>query len=450
MKMSVKWQHRLQQCIFYILLIAVITVAAMLSLATNTAFDITSNQRHSLSEQTIDLLKSLEQPTQIKAFISPGNEFSPALQQQLQRYQQYSDQLQVDIVDPAKAPQQVKQFNVQQQGEMLVIQGAKTERVQDLSEQSLTNAILRVSRSVKPKLVFITGHGERSAESNANFGLSLWANALIEQGFTLETINLAAEGQLPDDTDVVVIASPDLDWLPGEVQLIQDYVVDGGNLLWLTEPDQQSALTELADALELQWLPGTIIDPNSSLLGIDDPTFSLLSDFADHSLTRDLPSIVLMPGVSAVQSTPTENSDWQSTDLLRTQVETWAELSSLTTAEIQFNEDLDLPGPLAVALSLEREQNEAQANQRVVVIGDGDFVSNQFLGNGANQAFANGIANWLTAQDDLLNIAVKTTKDNQLSLSFTETLIIAIGFLFILPALLLATGLTIWWLRRKR
>ncbi|MCX4188764.1 GldG family protein [Methylophaga sp. OBS3] len=445
-----KWQHRLQQCIFYVLLIAVITVAAKLSLATNTAFDLTSNQRHSLSDQTIDLLKSLDQPTQIKAFISPGNEFSPALQQQLQRYQKYTDQLQVDIVDPAKAPQQVKQFNIQQQGEMLVIQGAKTERVQDLSEQSLTNAILRVSRSVKPKLVFITGHGERSAESNANFGLSLWANALIEQGFIIETINLAAEGQLPDNTDVVVIASPDLDWLPGEVKLIQDYVVDGGNLLWLTEPDQHGALAELADALELQWLPGTIIDPNSSLLGIDDPTFALLSNFADHSLTRDLPSIVLMPGVSAVQSTPTETSDWQTIELLRTQVETWAELSSLTTAEIQFNEDLDLPGPLAVSLSLEREQKEAEANQRVVVIGDGDFVSNQFLGNGANQAFANGIVNWLTAHDDLLNIAVKTTPDNQLSLSFTETLIIAIGFLFILPALLLATGLMLWWLRRKR
>ena len=450
MSISAKWQQRLQQLIFYGLLIAVIIVAARLSLATNTAFDWTANQRHSLSEQTIDLLQSIDQPVQIKAFVSPGNDYAAAIQQLLERYQRYTSQLQVEVIDPARAPQQVKEFNIQQQGEMLVLRDNQTERVQDLSEQSLTNALLRVSRSVTPNVVFLTGHGERSPDSEANFGISLWAQTLREQGFEGETVNLASTGQLPDSTDLLVIASPEQSWLPGEIAQLQQFIAAGGSLLWLSEPDRHEHLSELASSLDLQWLPGTVIDPNASLLGIDDPSFALISDFANHPLTRDLPSIVLMPAAAALLSTDSGSINWQTTELLRTQTETWAELSEVTSTEINFNTDLDIAGPLTVALALERQQPEAETAQRVIVLGDGDFLSNQYLGNGANQTFATGMINWLTAQDDRLNIAIKPTADNQLELSFSETLSIAIGFLFVLPAMLLGSGLMLWWFRRRR
>ncbi len=450
MSISAKWQQRLQQLIFYGLLIAVIIVAARLSLATNTAFDWTANQRHSLSEQTIDLLQSIDQPVQIKAFVSPGNDYAAAIQQLLERYQRYTSQLQVEVIDPARAPQQVKEFNIQQQGEMLVLRDNQTERVQDLSEQSLTNALLRVSRSVTPNVVFLTGHGERSPDSEANFGISLWAQTLREQGFEVETVNLASTGQLPDSTDLLVIASPEQSWLPGEIAQLQQFIAAGGSLLWLSEPDRHEHLSELASSLDLQWLPGTVIDPNASLLGIDDPSFALISDFANHPLTRDLPSIVLMPAAAALLSTDSGSSNWQTTELLRTQTETWAELSEVTSTEINFNTDLDIAGPLTVALALERQQPKAETAQRVIVIGDGDFLSNQYLGNGANQTLATSMINWLTAQDDRLNIAIKPTADNQLELSFSETLSIAIGFLFVLPAMLLGSGLMLWWFRRRR
>lgn len=450
MNIPAKWQQRLQQLIFYVLLIAVVVIAARLSLATNTAFDWTANQRHSLSEQTISLLESIDKPIQIKAFVSPNNDFASAVSQLLDRYQRYSDQLQLEIIDPARAPQLVKQFNIQQQGEILVQRGLQTERVQDLSEQSLSNALLRVSRNVTPKVVFLTGHGERGADSEANFGIRLWAQALTEQGFAIDTINLASSGQIPDKTDLLVIASPEHGWLPGEIRQLQNYIEAGGNLLWLSEPDSHEHLAVLSASLDLQWLPGTVIDPNASLLGIEDPTFSLISDFANHVLTRELPSIVLMPAAAALQTTDSESANWQTTELLRTQTETWAELSELSGNEITFDDTLDIPGPLTVAMALERERAEAETSQRVVVIGDGDFLSNQYLGNGANQAFATGMVNWLTAQDDRLNIAIKPTPDNQLALSFSQTLSIAIGFLFVLPAMLLGSGLTLWWLRRRR
>ncbi|HET8807741.1 MAG TPA: DUF4350 domain-containing protein [Methylophaga sp.] len=450
MKLSKKWQLRLQQLIFYGLLVTVIIIAARLSLVTNTAFDWTANQRHSLSEQTISLLESIDKPIQIMVFVSPNNDFAAAVTQILDRYQRYSDQLQLEIIDPTRAPKRVKQFNIQQQGEMLVQRGEQTERVQDLSEQSLSNALLRVSRGVTPNVVFLTGHGERSPDSEANFGVSLWAQALRDQGFEITTINLASSGQIPDSTDLLVIASPEHSWLPGEVTQLQNYIKAGGNLLWLSEPDSHEYLAELASSLDVQWLPGTVIDPNASLLGIDDPSFALLSDFANHPLTKDLPSVVLMPAAAALQTTNVESANWQSTELLRTQPETWAELSELQSADITFNDEQDIGGPLTVALSLQRDRPENEASQRIVIIGDGDFLSNQYLGNGANQTLATSMVNWLTAQDDRLNIAIKPTPDNQLVLSFSETLIIAIGFLFVLPVILLGSGLTLWWLRRRR
>jgi ABC-type uncharacterized transport system involved in gliding motility auxiliary subunit len=88
--------------------------------------------------------------------------------------------------------------------------------------------------------------------------------------------------------------------------------------------------------------------------------------------------------------------------------------------------------------------------QRVVVIGDGDFLSNTYLGNAGNLGLGLNIVQWLSHDDASLDISIKSAPDTSLVLGKVAQAVIGLGFLFGLPVLLLVTGILIWLLRRRR
>ena len=86
--------------------------------------------------------------------------------------------------------------------------------------------------------------------------------------------------------------------------------------------------------------------------------------------------------------------------------------------------------------------------QRIVVMGDGDFLSNAYLGNGGNLELGLNIISWLSYDDTLIALPAKFGAVQSFNLSRTGALILAIGSLFVAPALLFATGFVIWCRRR--
>jgi ABC-type uncharacterized transport system involved in gliding motility auxiliary subunit len=88
--------------------------------------------------------------------------------------------------------------------------------------------------------------------------------------------------------------------------------------------------------------------------------------------------------------------------------------------------------------------------QRIAVIGDGDFISNSYLGNGSNLDLSVAVVDWLANEDSFIAIPVKTTTDGQLNLTETQSLVIALGFLMALPLCLLGIGTWVWWSRKRR
>ena len=121
---------------------------------------------------------------------------------------------------------------------------------------------------------------------------------------------------------------------------------------------------------------------------------------------------------------------------------------------IQFDAANDVPGPLTLGVALTRALSVGDTGlpqeQRIVITGDGDFLSNAYLGNGANLLLGMNMINWLANDDQLINIPVKTATDRNLQLSSLAQGMIGFGFLFVLPLLLAGSGFLIWWKRRKR
>ncbi|MEK7991733.1 MAG: ABC transporter, partial [Thiotrichaceae bacterium] len=144
-----------------------------------------------------------------------------------------------------------------------------------------------------------------------------------------------------------------------------------------------------------------------------------------------------------------DDDDWEAVNLLTTAPEIWSESNELE-GEIQFDEAKDVDGPLTIAVALTREiDSDTPTEQRILVLGDGDFVSNTFVGNGGNLELSLRMLNWLVQDDAFIEIPVQTTDDTKLTFSPTIFNFIAIFFVIILPVSLLITGMFVWLKRRK-
>jgi ABC-type uncharacterized transport system involved in gliding motility auxiliary subunit len=104
-------------------------------------------------------------------------------------------------------------------------------------------------------------------------------------------------------------------------------------------------------------------------------------------------------------------------------------------------------GPLTLGLALTRAKGDRE--QRVVVVGDGDFLSNAYLGNAGNLDLGLRILRWLSGDERLLRIPARSAPDRTLELSPLQAGAIGIGFLMVLPLLLLGIGALVLW-RRSR
>jgi ABC-type uncharacterized transport system involved in gliding motility auxiliary subunit len=252
----------------------------------------------------------------------------------------------------------------------------------------------------------------------------------------------------------LVIASPQVDLLPGEVDLVRDYLDQGGNLLWLTDPGKPAGMERIAEYLGVEFLPGVIVDATTQLFGIQNPDFALVPEYPAHPVTRELRTLTLFPGAVALEWN--RAGDWEGQPLLSTVSRAWTETGPLS-GEIRFDAGGgERAGPLDLGFVFKRpreaadgEQTEAR-EQRVILVGDGDFLSNAYLGNGGNLDLGLNMIEWLSHDDDFIAIRAKAAPDQSLNLSSTLQAVIGLGFLFGLPSALLGIGLFIWLRRRKR
>jgi ABC-type uncharacterized transport system involved in gliding motility auxiliary subunit len=443
---------RLQSWAFVVLFLAVIGLLAWLSTRYNMEADWTASGRHTLSAASRALLGQLDGPITLTSF-SREDDLS-GLRKRTQglvaRYQRVKPDIRLNFVDPDLEPEQVRAAGITLDGELLLEYGGRRENLKAIGEQALTNALQRMMRSGERRVLFLGGHGERRVDGEANHDLGQWGRALTEQGFRFATINLGIDPAIPADTAVLVIANPQVALLPGELQLVQAYLNKGGNLLWLSDPDEQNGTAPLADQLGLHFLPGTLVDPTGQMLGIEHPAFVIVPEYPAHPVSEALTALTLFPRAHAIEVAD-EGTGWQALPLLNTLPRSWAERGKLE-GSIAFDEGVERAGPLTIGMLLSRDRGdgEGQREQRVAVLGDGDFLANSYLGNGANQELGNRLLNWLSHDDSHITIAPRASPDTRLAMTPALSLLIGLGFLLVIPGVLIGSGVTIWWRRRKR
>ncbi len=447
-----RWQLRIQSAGFVVLFVIFLGLCGWLSSQFKFSIDLTSNQRNSLSVESLRLLQVLEEPLSIRLFISPVNENAALYASLFERYAIASPRVNFESLNPDLYPQLLRDNDIRYDGEALIEYQGRSEKLLQVSEAGVTQAIQRLLRSGERYLVFLQGHGERNPYSEANHDYSLLAQQLASKGFSIQTLQLTETADVPANVDVLIIASPRFALLPGEIQMLEQYVESGGNLLWLADPEQIGGdLDYFSESLDVELLPGLIVDPNSQLLGLDSVDFAVAAEYPFHPVTQNLNALSLFPQARGLRSI-NEQSEWQIRPIINSNAAGWSELGDLS-GEIRFGDnENEIAGPLPLVLSLQRslyDEADELEEQRIIIAGDADFLSNRYLGNGANLDIGVNLMNWLSEDDSLIAITPKPAPDTQLELSSNELLIIGSLFLFILPAGLLGSGLFIWQRRRK-
>lgn len=417
--------------------------------------DWSSSGRASLSAPSRAVLATLDAPVEIVSYANPQSGRRTFIAGFVHRYQQIDPRISLRFVDLQLDPAKMRELGISVDGTLILHYKGREQRLSDeLSESALTDALERLIRGSDRIVAFVTGDGERTPGGHGNADLGTFMSQLEHRGMRAVPLNFAQVNGVPQHTDLVVLASPISALAPGSVQALVSYVQGGGNLLWLTDPSNDDlGLKPLADVLGVRVLPGVLVDGAGSALGSQDPRLIALGDYPLQAITRGFTLTTQFPQVAALAQS--KQGEWAVTPFLRSSVQSWTEFHPIDTSKpsaIRFDPaDGELKGPLDFGFALSRlSPSPEKSEQRAVVIGDGDFLSNAFLGRGGNRALGERVFDWLLGDDRLVDLPPRGPPPQLLQMSQGEFNLVFFGFLVVLPLFLLLCGVLIVWRRRRR
>lgn len=437
------WRARIAHVVQLFAALAVAITLAYFSARNPLSHDVTKAQIHTLSAISLATLEAVEGTIVITAYLPPNDIRRENLKLLIDRYRRHRPGMRFEFVDPATKPERVRSENIKD-GEVIIQTDGRQERITIYGEQFVTEALSRLARAGKKLIVFISGHGERSSRRETTHDLSDWTTILERRGFSVQEINLAKLHAVPEEASIVVLASPQVDFQPVEISALISYIDEGGNLLWLTDPTRPTTLDALERKIGLKPIPGTIVDPVSIAHGVNNPAFVLLNRYANHpSLAGFNYTTVMFYAVGINIRVP---AGWRATRLILSGNNAWSETGPLD-GNVGYDKATDFLGPLPVAAAMSRDLKEHQ--QRIIVVGDSDFLANVYLHNSGNQDLGVQLVEWLAHDDRMISVPSRVVDDYPLELKDWHKAIIGFGFLFVLPIVFVVNGFFLWWRRRR-
>lgn len=468
--------------VFIVLLFALAISAGWLVARHDRYWDWTASASNSLTRETLAILARLDEPLRATVFAAPETPQAKSIDRLLVRYAQALPALRIAYLDPQRFPEQARAADVSLVGQILLEYRSRRATLQAVNERAISAAIAHLSETRTPWIAVIEGHGERAIDGDSSTDLGRFGRELKDHGYLARPLDLTMVKDLPDNTRLALLSTPSIAFFPGEVEGLIRYLNRGGNLLWLLDPPPDAApfrsldsplngLEPLAAQLGLTILPGVVVDAAAASLGIDTPTVAVIADYPNDALLASHPAdsatALVAPAVlpGSLAFAPEVAPGWVLYSYLATGKESWNEISRIA-GHLDRDEVVgERPGPLPVILALTRTLPGAAADpgsapaadpaagreQRVLVVGDGDFLSNAQLGNHGNRALGMRLLHWLGQSEALPELPPIPRVAAPLILDDSRRLLLGLGALLGLPGLFLGSGLLMrWWRWRGR
>lgn len=286
-------KNKLVKQAYYWILLGIVFVAVVLvnliSAYVNTKFDLTDDQRHSLSDATIDFLEKADStfrgPVYIEVYLEgklPAElkRYRNMIESRLQEFKDIAgDRIEYKFTNPKEGtdaqvkererllfndgrgilPMFVEYKDEGQESQLILWPGAvikyggasaskelvvqllpgtptgRPYKLQDLPqvvqgglrnlEYNLMNGLRRVTREKMPKVGFLQGHGE------LNFGATFRARSVIGADYSVENVTIDGQLNALDLYDGLVIARPMKKMSNRDLYIIDQFVMRGGRLM---------------------------------------------------------------------------------------------------------------------------------------------------------------------------------------------------------------------------
>ncbi|MBD2460015.1 Gldg family protein [Oscillatoria sp. FACHB-1407] len=443
--------------------------------------DLTENQIFTLAPQSQEVLQRLEEP--VKAWVFDPAE-NPQDRQLLENYRRQNDQFSYEYVNPNAQPGLAQEFGVGAPGEVYLEQGDRRRLLQvvndqeRLSERRLTNGIAQITGDRQAKVYFLQGHGERPLEAPQG-GITEASTRLQEESYVTEPLNLAEQGDVPEDASAVVVAGPERALLEEEVAALEEYLNEGrGGLVLLIDPSVDPELTALLEDWGVTLIDRVIVDPARQATG-PEALVALITQYGDHPITRNLGNgISFYPIARPIDLQPVEGVE--SVPLLATGDRVQAQ-SIDENGQLAFNPETDPEGQLLIGAALSRpvetdapdaspspeaspspgaspspspspaaSPDEIPGEARLVVIGNSSFITDGLFNQQLNaDVFLNSVS-WVSQQENnqVLAVRPKEMTNRRILLQPQRQILLALLSLVFLPLLGFGMGIAVWWARR--
>ncbi|NLT65198.1 MAG: GldG family protein [Acidobacteria bacterium] len=471
-------KHAANYVISVVLVVAIVCGLNYIGQKHPKRIDTTASGRYTLAPQTVQILEKLDRDVEIKAFF-PGGEHAP-LKELLTQYRTESSRIRYEFIDPDRQPDIARQYDVSTYGvvenpftrtqlkfgTVVISQGDRKEKIEkrseEVQEQDLTNAIIKVGRSEAKQIYFVQGHGEKDPSDSDRPGFSAAKEALEGQGYGVGTVNLAAEGKVPDDAKVLIMAGPKTEPFPQEMQFISDFLNRGGALLLMVDPQPSPSMSPFLEDWGVTVNNDVVLDVSGAgrLMGTG-PEIPLVISYEPHRITERFDSMTFFPYTRSLEPNPTPLDGITVEPLFKTSPDSWGE-TNLKSTNLSYDPPEDRKGPLALAVAITKQIKSSEADSdadsdanpggagRIVVTGTSTFpVNAYFPAQGNGNMFLNMVS-WLAEDEDLISIRPKQTDDRRIILSQSQLSILRLITVFLLPGIALVTGVLVVVNRRRR
>jgi ABC-type uncharacterized transport system involved in gliding motility auxiliary subunit len=416
--------------------------------------DLTEDNVNTLSPELTSALETLPESVTATGFFSQASS-TESTEQLLNNIKANSNgKFDYQFINPDLDPQAARNAGITGDGKILLQMGDQKEIVAFASETEILKGILRLLNPGNNVVYFLTGHGERDIEQPSEASMTRAKTTLESKNYTVKTLNLLAENLIPEDASLIVIAGPLQPVSEDEVNLLKEYLANGGSLIVMEDP---TALTEfgeandpLADMLAQDW--GITLN-NDIVIDLNSPQpTTAASAYYDsvHPVTVNMNNLAAFFPYTRSLTMEVSTEEATLTPLVQTNERSWGEtdFTSLTQGGTEVGMDsTEVQGPLTLAVAGEN----STSGGRVVVFGTSSLAVDQiFDAYGNGDMFVNSV-DWAAEQEDLTSITPKTPTERTFNIPNQFVWIaILLGSVIVIPGLVVLAGVSAWLSRRRK
>lgn len=424
-------------------------------------WDLTKNKIYSLSDQTVNLVKSIKEPVKVYAFFTsdPRNASQKdEAKKLLDEYSSRSPNFKYEFIDPYRNQALAMQYGITRNATLVVTKGTNKEQTTTITESELTAALIKLENPTKVNVLFWSGQGERDIDGTDDNGYSEVKANLEKLNYVVSKQDMNKDPQIPENTGVVVIVGPQNSYVQKHVDALSNYLKKGGKAMILLDVMKDNRKSGLEDLLTKY---GVGVDYGYTIDGEYKNPFIAVEKFPKNQITESL-SPVLFLGSLQVKPFDKKPDSASVVTLADSGSNSWLEFSPLRADQEPKKDGQDISGPISLGVAMkftppEDKKDSPEFKTRIIVFGDADLGSNlltqyaagkQFYSPGNGDILINSV-NWLAARENLINIVPKDRTRPTLSITDSQSNQVRNIVLFVLPGAALLIGAIVWRSRKK-